>query len=160
MTEFMYQLLFAASIEMLLATAFVGAIAFKHRMTVGIPERREKGTARLLLVFVPIAVALALAIQLKSEFELVPFLPGLAGVVVCLLFLPRTGSSVLGAKGVRVGWFSRTFEQLEEWRLTGDHLRVRIAGEWRALLVPVEEHPPLRERLEAICPDRESRFKV
>ncbi len=160
MTEFLYQLLFAASIEMILATAVVGAIAVKHRQTVGTLQRKERGSAKLVMIFLPITLALLFTIQFRSDLEINRFLPGLVAVGLCLLLLPRTGSSVLGAKGVRVGWRSRSFAKMEEWRLTGDHLRVLIAGEWRAVFVPVAEHPELRGRLEAICADRESRFKV
>jgi len=53
----------------------------------------------------------------------------------------------------------RRFEDLEEWRLTGDHLRWKLFGEWQACEVPSAESESLRTKLEQLIPDRESRFR-
>ena len=63
-----------------------------------------------------------------------------------------------GTTGVRRGWFARRFDELDEWRLTGEHLRWRLYGVWLATEVPTEFHAELRARLEEIAPERESRF--
>jgi hypothetical protein len=72
---------------------------------------------------------------------------------------PRQGDRVLGRDGVQRGWYSLRFEQVEAWRLTGDHLRVFLRGEWEAVPAPARDHKELAAVLEARAPGRESRFK-
>ena len=71
---------------------------------------------------------------------------------------PSFDDRVCGTEGVRVGWSVRGFAQLEEWRLTGDHLRFRLRGQWTAVPLSVAEQEPIRERLLAVAPERESAF--
>ncbi len=89
-----------------------------------------------------------------------PALLVLAGVALILALSPGFSDSVYGERGVRCGWHARRFEQLEEWRLTGEHLRWKLFGEWVASRVPPADQPALRERLEQSCPGRESRFSA
>ena len=49
-------------------------------------------------------------------------------------------------------------EELEEWRLTGDHLRFRIGPTWLAVGLPAREHAGVRELLLERRPEAESRF--
>ena len=43
-------------------------------------------------------------------------------------------------------------------RLTGDPVCFRVEESWLALEMPVEQQPPLRAKLEALCAQRESRL--
>lgn len=86
----------------------------------------------------------------------------IAAALVALLTLalaPAETDRVLAERGVRIGYHVRRFAVLEEWRLTGEHLRVRLFGEWTALMVPPAQHGELRKTLLAEAPERESRFK-
>lgn len=83
----------------------------------------------------------------------------LAGAAAIVWLRPGAEDSVWGRDGVRRGWFARRFEDLEEWRLTGKHLRWRLYGVWQATEVPPAEHEALREHLERVAGDRESRFR-
>jgi hypothetical protein len=59
---------------------------------------------------------------------------------------------------VQRGWHARRLEELEEWRLTGEHLRFRLFGEWTAVPLAPEHHAAMRARLVACCAERESPF--
>jgi hypothetical protein len=63
-----------------------------------------------------------------------------------------------GDAGVRSGCFSCTYADLEEWRLTGDHLRFRVGDVWRAVSLPQLLHPEVRGHLESLARGRESSF--
>lgn len=69
------------------------------------------------------------------------------------------GDALLGERGVRRGWRSRGFEELEEWRLAGRHLRFRLDGEWTAVPCPESEQPRVRAELERLNPGGESPFR-
>jgi hypothetical protein len=68
--------------------------------------------------------------------------------------VPASGDSVLGTRGVRSGWESRGYGEIEEWLLAGDFLRWRLRGEWLACAAPAALHAELRSQLD---PARESR---
>lgn len=69
------------------------------------------------------------------------------------------GGRACGARGVRSGSWSHAYGDLEEWRLTGDHLRFRVGAVWRAAALPRGLHPEVREVLVALVGERESRFR-
>ena len=80
--------------------------------------------------------------------------------VLALVWLgPGFQDALLGEHGVQRGWQARRFEDLEEWRLAGAHLRFRLGGEWTAVPCPPERQPALRERLLRLNPERESPFR-
>jgi len=81
----------------------------------------------------------------------------LSVAAVVLATHPRDGAC--GTEGVRSGSWSHAYGDLEEWRLTGDHLRFRFGGVWRAVALPGALHDEVRGRLEALAGERESRFK-
>jgi len=110
------------------------------------PSRGKRLFADVLLIAVTIAALLGP----------VPGWPALLVLVQALLLarlLPATEDSVLGERGVRSGWESRAFGELEEWLLVGEHLRWRLRGEWYACAAPAALHPGLRGKLD---PARES----
>ena len=69
------------------------------------------------------------------------------------------GDQACGADGVRSGVWALSYSDLEEWRLTGEHLRFRYGGVWRAVMIPAELQGPLRSRLEEVSGGSESCFK-
>ena len=90
-----------------------------------------------------------------------PALPSCALIVlssaaVVLARYQRGGAC--GDAGVRSGCFSYTYGDLEEWRLTGDHLRFRVGEVWRAVPLPGQRHAEVRGLLETHAGGRESRF--
>jgi len=72
---------------------------------------------------------------------------------------PGSNDAVLGEDGVRRGWSARRFQDLEEWRLTGEHLRFRLEGEWTAVPCPPAQQARVREMLIAANAAGESRFQ-
>lgn len=153
------QFLLAASYApLLLALAQVGRTRVRERRVLGrlvhrapLRKRGRRALAALALLmaaFAPFAVP-------EHALACVPLLGGAA-----LLFelSPAPGERACGEQGVRSGWELCALGELREWRLTGDHLRFRGAGEWSAVDLPRELHEAMRARLESACPGRESRF--
>jgi hypothetical protein len=144
-----------------LFAAGVLTFAWSRRLvvTVGPTLHRELSRRGLRAVLLAGVMLLAGLVVLGGfERAPAPLVFVLAGVALVLLFSPGFRDSVYGEKGVRYGWYARRFEQLEEWRLTGEHLRWKLFGEWVACRVPPAEQAALRERLERLCPGRECRF--
>ena len=83
----------------------------------------------------------------------------LALALPIVLLSPGPEDSLLGQTGVQRGFYSRHFGELEEWRLTGDHLRYRLFGEWTSAPCPAQEQPRLRELLTRTIPERETPFQ-
>jgi len=120
-------------------------------------ERASRFWLRLALT----AVALTLA-AVVVHWEQVPGVLALVTLGVSLTLFaasPLSHDADVGERGVRRGWSAREFAQLEEWRLTGEHLRWRLRGQWHACRVAPEQHAALRARLQAACADRESPFR-
>jgi len=93
-----------------------------------------------------------------SEHNLWPLVPAfLVGLLVNLL-RPNEGDRVTGTEGVRAGWNTRRYEELEEWRLTGDHLRFKLFGQWTAVPLALDKQAPIHARLLECVPERESEF--
>lgn len=120
-------------------------------------ERASRFWLRSALTVTALAVAAVVV-----HWEDLPGVLALASLgVSTALFAssPLAQDADVGERGVRRGWSAREFAQLEEWRLTGEHLRWRLRGEWFACRVPVELHASVRARLQAACAERESPFR-
>ncbi len=100
-------------------------------------------------------VVLAATVQ---DGELAMFLPMVVASLLVNYLRPREQDRVVGLSGVRVGWNSCRFSELEEWRLTGDHLRFKLFGQWTAVPLAVDKQEPVREQLMQVAADRESAF--
>lgn len=118
--------------------------------------RRRLGVrVGLLVAYVATAAA---ALSLSAELPRAPLALDFALGLYVLLVSPGFQDSKFGASGVQRGWHARRFAELEEWRLTGDHLRWKLFGTWVASDLPKERHAAAREKLVAVAADRESRF--
>jgi len=104
-------------------------------------------------------VIIAACAMTWSEANLVlPFLPLVVVGLLVNLLRPREFDRVTGTEGVRAGWNSRRYEELEEWRITGDHLRFKLFGQWTATPLAVDAQAPIQARLRECAPERESAF--
>lgn len=132
----------------------------RRRGVVGPVLARENGSALFRRLWITLACVVCVGIVLHwSELELGPLVLGTALLAAASFALsPSERDACVGQGGVARGWDSRSFRELEEWRLTGEHLRWRVGLRWMACHVPLAEHAALRERLAASCGDRESRF--
>lgn len=118
------------------------------------PGRQRRWLAVAAMAAVVGATAVGdLGVEVSLAFSV------LSAAAVMLLFTSGLRDTVFAEHGVRSGWFVRRFKDLEEWRLTGDHLRWKLFGEWQACEVPLAQQADLRARLEQLIPDRESRFR-
>ena len=145
----------------LLAIALVSAVRVRagQRALLGrmLLEQRSRGKLRLA-AWIVLALLTLLAVLYRETIAGVQGLVfaslGVSAVLVWLQPSPR--DSGLGEDGVQRGWHARAFRDLEEWRLTGDHLRWRLFGQWISTDVPSQMHSQVRTKLMAVCPDKES----
>jgi hypothetical protein len=148
--------------ELVVGLIVVSAIRARNRRTIGNEIAAERPGKRLRQVGASVLLLLVFAALL---------LAGPATRVIgfaALMLLPALGlvwfgtgfqDAVLGASGVQRGWESRRLDELEEWRLAGDHLRFRLRGEWTSVPCPQERQPELRAELLRLNPQRESPFR-
>jgi hypothetical protein len=158
MDEFLHGVLFAAAIEALLALGFVLAARAKSRRSTGTPRFVRRGSRGYRNLVVALCLSLLVLVLVARAPHLALLLALLGGAAGSLWLVPRQADELYGSTGVQRGWRSRRFEELEEWRLTGDHLRFRIERTWLAVGLPAGEHAAARALLEERCPGRESRF--
>jgi hypothetical protein len=152
-------ILWGAAVWLALGLAVVGVWSLGNRARVGAPEHcvRRRFGVRVALVAGYVLVA-AIALAVPSEIPRLPLALELALGLVLLAASPGFQDSKVGASGVQRGWHARRWAELEEWRLTGDHLRWKLDGTWVASDLPAARHAAVRERLLAAAGDRESRF--
>ncbi len=146
---------------LLLALALVSAVRVRagQRAVLGriLLAQRSRGKLRWA-AWIVLALVTVLAVSYRETFAGVQDLAfaGLGAAALLVWLQPSPRDSALGEDGVQRGWHARSFRDLEEWRLTGDHLRWRLFGQWISTDVPAAMHPQVREKLLAICPDKES----
>ncbi|MCE9593194.1 MAG: hypothetical protein K8S98_03275 [Planctomycetes bacterium] len=131
----------------------------RNRGVVGTVEVQvaRRRAVRIALV-ASYAVAAAVLLAFARELPRVPLGLDLALGFYVLWLSPGFQDSKFGSSGVQRGWHARRFGELEEWRLTGDHLRWKLFGVWISSDLPKERHAAVREKLVALVPDRESPF--
>lgn len=141
----------------LIASQILSGIA---RLKVGpvVAADRRAATRWRILMTVLVAGAFAWVAIDRSVWP-VPVLLCLGCALLLVFTTPTSRTAVLGEGGVQRGWHARRFEALEEWRLTGDHLRFRLFGEWTSVPCPPDHQAALRAKLVQLVPDRESPFQ-
>lgn len=144
----------------LLAVGFFVCVSnvARRRAKVGAPiaVARPWRAAKLALLGGYVVLLAALLFQRDLSPLPVVIVVGLSAALVALT--PGFHDAICGEEGVQRGWHARRFEELEEWRLIGDHLRFRLFGEWTSVPLPAALHPRIREKLLALAAERESRF--
>jgi hypothetical protein len=146
----------------LLLPALIATLAFLKKAQTALgkvvaAERPGLWTRRILLA-APQAAVLGLVEMSGNLPEQSVVEPLLLGILLAWI-LPGFQDAVLGESGVQRGWIARRFADLEEWRLTGEHLRFRLHGEWTSVPCPPTQQGFVRETLLEVAPDRESRFQ-
>jgi hypothetical protein len=150
----------AALVMLGLATVAAAAVLARERRLAGPPVASEKpGRTLRVLAVTAVAPVLAGVVVDAGDGPAALAIGVLALSAALFAFAPSVHDSVLGENGVRRGWHVRSFRELEEWRLTGEHLRWKLRGEWQACRVPPERVEALHRTLADLCPERESRFK-
>lgn len=154
-------LLQATALGQALALCFVLAWNARIRKRTG-PSihavRRRMGWRYAFLAGIALLGLMCLLTDVPLPEAKLPAAAVLAFAAALLAVQPSFADSRCGESGVQVGWHARRFDELVEWRLTGDHLRWRLGSNWIACNLPVNEHARLRERLERLAPGRESPF--
>ena len=138
------------------------AAALSHRAralrVVGAPLHRSERGTHLRGLGALFLVLVALATRAGSGDAPPWALPILAATLVCTWLLPQESEFVYGEGGLSVGWTIVGWSDLEEWRMTGEHLRFRLNGRWRALPIPAAKREELRAILEEKSAAAESPF--
>lgn len=142
------------------ALLVVLALRTRARATTGAARHQDlpRRASRRLALAIPLALVAGWALQaglLPAAGTLLLVVPALCLVAAT----PGRLDAILGEQGVARGFEARRFEDLEEWRLTGDHLRWKLHGEWTSSPCPAAEHDAWRRLLEERCGAAESRFR-
>lgn len=158
--SFEQTVLIACLIWTALATALsLFAIVIGRRQT-GQAVHSVKSSVGLRVVVSVLLFGVLVAVLALDGPPLALVVPTLVMALFITFAAPRREDSVFGEHGVRRGWHARRWEQLEGWRLSGNHLRFLVHGELVAVDIPEEHVTDLRARLQSICPESESEFKV
>lgn len=151
-----------STLSVVLGGALMLLLGWRTRLAATVGARRVVVRAPRRARWLYVAAVALTAIGLVLADGLVPLVPALTVLALgtaLVLLSPGAEDSLLGTQGVQHGWHARRFADLEEWRLTGDHLRWRLFDEWVAAHVPVDLHAELRGELTAANAERESRFQ-
>lgn len=135
----------------------VSLLRGRSRAVVGEPLVVAAGQptrTRFLLAMVGLALALGAFGPSGPQLPLLVFAAVLAAGIA--LQLPAPGGGQIGRGGVRIGWESWSWPEVESWRLQGEFLRVQVDERWLALPLGKEGDAELRRHLEAVLGDRES----
>lgn len=141
----------------LIATQVLAAMARLQVGPVIAADRRAERRTRIVLTAL-IAAVLAWILVDPAVWR-TPVLLCLGCALLLVWTTPGAQTAVLGEAGVQRGPHARRLESLEEWRLTGDHLRFRLHGTWTSVPCPPERQAELRAKLVQLAPDRESPFQ-
>ena len=120
-------------------------------------DRRVANRRRAVMTIAFVAVFVWVLVE--GSLWLTPVALCCGSALLLVFTTPSSKTAILGVGGVQRGWHARRFESLEEWRLTGDHLRFRLFGEWTSVPCPQERQSDLRATLTQLVPDRESPFQ-
>jgi hypothetical protein len=105
-------------------------------------------------------VGLALSFALAAgELPLALSLPTLALTVLLLWLSPSAATGRIGRFGVQRAWDVHGYNELQEWRLAGEHFRFRVDDRWFAVALPASKHAQLEAELELHAPDRRSPYR-
>ena len=150
------------TLSLVLGGALLLLLAWRARLAATLGTRRLVVRAPRRLRWTYLFATALTAAWLLAANPGVPTVPALtvlvlgAALVACA---PGAEDSLLGSHGAQHGWHARRFADLDEWRLTGDHLRWRLVDEWVAVHAPAELHDELRGQLTAANAERASRFQ-
>lgn len=150
--------LWCTAILALGGAAFCVGVRLQIRAVIGQARHATYSARRMRLALTLATVVASIALLELDSAARLPAALVLVGGLAITWVRPGFDDHVFGSEGVRRGWFARRFADVEEWRLTGEHLRWRLYGVWLATEVPAEHHAELRAQLEELVPDRESRF--
>jgi hypothetical protein len=143
-----------------LALAVTQILTGLARLRVGRPLCAERpGTRGRQVALATLIVAAMVLIVARQEVWAPPPLLALAGALFLVMTTPGAHDALLCEHGVQRGWHARRYEDLEEWRLTGEHLRFRLHGEWTSVPCPGERQAGVRAKLLELAPERESPFQ-
>ncbi len=136
------------------------ALVTSARRAIGNPIASEKpGRRNRRLVLIGAQAIVLSIVAARGELPLPLVAACLCTCAAIAWLAPGFKDATCGETGVQRGWYARRFEHLEEWRMTGDHLRFRLFGLWTAVPLPLQEQPKIREKLLQLNAARESRFK-
>ncbi|MEM7307395.1 MAG: hypothetical protein AAF682_12030 [Planctomycetota bacterium] len=153
-------LFLVAQVVLALAVGASIAVRLRERRILGVVVAQElAGPGPRVLGALVILAGLGAAIAARGEIGLGYSLPPLGLALMFVALRPGTADRVCGRDGVRRGWYVRALEELDEWRITGDHLRFRVRGQWEAVPLAAAEQASFETRLRDAIPDRESPFR-
>jgi hypothetical protein len=137
----------------------------RGRRVVGEPLHEVGTSLRARIGWTLVLAVLGVVVSSGYPAEPAPGLPSVSDLWVTLVLtgllvwkLPHATEAVCGRHGVRFGWSVSAYEDVEAWRLTGDHLRCLLKGRWLAMAVPPARHGELRGHLQREAKRAQSEF--
>jgi hypothetical protein len=137
----------------------------RGRRVVGEPVHAVRRAVRARIGWTVFLVLLGVVVASGYPSEPPAGLPTPASLWITLMLcalllwnLPDPNEAVCGRAGVRFGWSTRSYGDVESWRLTGSHLRCFWENKWYAMVVPADQHAELRAVLEREAQGAESEF--
>ncbi|MFT4542471.1 MAG: hypothetical protein ACI841_000071 [Planctomycetota bacterium] len=152
-------LVLLAQTVILIGLTIVVRMRVRRDPKVGKPIRVRLDSAGFKPVLFALEVGLLIVVLTSEDFPTLQAMMTLFGAMLLTGFAPGSEDSAYGERGVFRGWYGRTYEELEEWRLTGEHLRYRLFGEWTSVEVPRPKVAQLRQILQRVAPETESSFQ-
>lgn len=148
--------LVGAQIVALLGLTVVARMRLARDPKIGKPFHIEHDSGGLKPALFALHTGLLIVAFVSEGFPKMHSLIALYGALMLTWLAPGAYDRACGETGVFRGWYARRYEELEEWRLTSDHLRFKLFGEWTFVEIPPEKRGKLRAILERAAPDRES----
>lgn len=148
-----------AQLVTLFALTIVTRMRLRRDSRVGKPIHVRLDSRGFKPVLFALEVGLLLTVWRIPDFPTFSASLTLLASMLLTAFTPGPGDSAFGDRGVMRGWYGRRYEELEEWRLTGEHLRFRLFGEWTSVEVPRNQVSRLRQILTRVAAGSESPFR-
>lgn len=139
--------------------AVVARVRASRDPRIGRPYLVIQDSGRLKPALLALQTGLLIITLVADPFPTLYAAFALLGAILLTWLSPGADDRACGEDGVYRGWYGRRYSELEEWRLTGDHLRFRLRGEWTSVEVPALKRAHIRMILQEAIPDRESRFR-
>ena len=153
-------LLLFGQLLVLTGLGIVTAVRLSRDPKVGAPILVVHDSAGVKPVLLALETGLLLVSLVADPFPTTHAAFVLLGAMLLTALSPGVGDRACGEDGVFHGWHGVRYADLEAWRLTGDHLRFQVRGEWSAVAVPRDRQARVRGILERIAGDRESPYKA
>jgi len=152
-------LILLAQMIVIVGLAVVARVRAARDPRIGKPYLLIQDSRRVKPALLAVQTGLLIITLFADPFPRMHAALALLGAMLLTWLAPGIDDRACGEDGVYRGWYGRRYDELEEWRLTGDHLRYKLRGAWTSVEVPAGKRAHIRAILQESIPDRESSFQ-